>query len=138
LSHGPVAFQLYYTQTGKGYDTQAPFGSHASYLSMQISDFNTAGEKAWGVGADVDFASLGAPGLTASATYVAGSHRIKSVDGSAMPDRNETDVRVDYAIGKGTFLEGLVATFRYAWLHQDGSPQTQTQLRAILNYGVRF
>jgi hypothetical protein len=138
LSHGPVGLQLYYTQTGKGYDTQTPFGSHASYLSVQISDFNTAGEKAWGVGADVDFASLGAPGLTASAIYVAGSHRIKSADGSAMPDRNETDVRVDYAIGKGTVLEGLVATFRYAWLHQDGSPQTQTQLRAILNYGVRF
>jgi hypothetical protein len=31
-----------------------------------------------------------------------------------------------------------VATFRYAWLQQDGSPQTQTQLRAILNYAVRF
>ena len=35
-------------------------------------------------------------------------------------------------------VEGLVATFRYSWLHQDGSPQIQTDLRAILNYNVRF
>ena len=63
---------------------------------------------------------------------------IDSADSSALPNRNETDVRVDYAFGKGTILEGLVATFRYAWLHQDGAPQTQTQLRAYLNYAVRF
>ena len=138
LAHGPLAVQLYYTQTGKGRDTQAPFGTHATYLSLQISDFNTAGEKVWGLGADVDFSSLGLPGLTASAIYASGSDRIDASDGSALPDRNETDVRVDYAFGKGTLLEGLVATFRYGWLHQDGSPQTQTQLRAILNYAVRF
>ena len=53
-------------------------------------------------------------------------------------DRYETNVRVDYAVGKGTILEGLVATFRYSWLHQDGSLQTQTQLRAYLNYAFRF
>ena len=55
-----------------------------------------------------------------------------------MPGRNENNVRVDYAVGKETFLEGMVATFRYSWLHQDGSPQTATQLRAYLNYAVRF
>jgi hypothetical protein len=138
VTYGPVGGQLYYTQTGTGYNTQAPFGTHASYLSLMISDFNTAGEKAWAVGANVDFSSLGAPGLTAAAIYAASSDRIDSADGSAMPDRNETDVRVDYAFGKGTLLEGLVATVRYGWLHQDGSPQTQTQLRAYLNYAVRF
>jgi hypothetical protein len=31
-----------------------------------------------------------------------------------------------------------VVTFRYSWLHQDGSPQTATQLRAILNYAFKF
>ena len=138
LAHGPLAVQLYYTQTGRGYDTQAPFGTHASYLSLMIADFNTAGEKGWGISADVDFAGLGVRGLTASATYASGSDRIDSADGSTLPNRSETDVRVDYAIGKGTFLEGLVATFRYAWLEQDGSPHTQTQLRAYLNYAVRF
>ena len=138
VTYGPVGGQLYYTQTGRGYDTQAPFGSHASYLSLQISDFNTAGEKAWALGANVNFSSLGAPGLTASAIYATSSDRINYASGSAIPDRSETDVRADYAFGKGALLEGLVATLRYAWLRQDGSPQTQTQLRAIINYAVHF
>jgi hypothetical protein len=104
---------------------------------MQVA-FNTAGEKAWGIGGNINFADLGVPGLTAAAIYAAGRDRIDEQTGGALPNRNETNVRVDYAVGKGTFLEGLVATFRYSWLHQDGSPQTGTQLRAYLNYGVRF
>jgi hypothetical protein len=138
VARGPFGAQIYYTQTGKGYDTQNPFGDHASYLNLMQVAFNTAGERAWGIGANVNFAELGVPGLTAAAIYADGRTRVDTSNGSAMPNRNETDVRVDYAIGKGTFLEGLVATFRYSWLHQDGSPQTQTQLRAILNYPLRF
>ena len=138
VAHGPFGVQLYYTQTGKGFDTQSPFGDHASYLNLMQVAFNTAGEKAWGIGGNVNFADLGVPGLTAAAIYAAGHDRIDDQTGSPIPDRNETNVRVDYAVGKGTILEGLVATFRYSWLHQDGSPQTQTQLRAYLNYAVRF
>jgi len=138
VAYGPVGVQLYYTQTGKGFDTQNPFGDHASYLNLMQVAFNTAGEKAWGIGGNVNFADLGIPGLTASAIYAAGRDRIDDLTGSPLPNRNETNVRVDYAVGKGTFLEGLVATFRYSWLHQDGSPQTGTQLRAFLNYAVRF
>jgi len=138
LAHGPVGLQLYYTQTGKGFDTQNPFGDHASYLNLMQVAFNTAGERAWGIGGNIDFAGLGVPGLTASAIYADGRDRIDDQTGASMPDRNETNVRVDYAIGRGSFLEGLVATFRYSWLHQEGSPQTATQLRAYLNYAVRF
>jgi len=138
LAHGPVGLQLYYTQTGKGYDTQNPFGDHASYLNLMQVAFNTAGEKAWAIGGNVNFADLGVPGLTASAIYADGRDRIDDVTGGPIPDRNETNVRVDYAIGKGTFLEGLVATFRYSWLHEDGAPQTATQLRAYVNYAIRF
>ena len=139
VAYAPVGgLQLYYTQTGKGFDTQNPYGSHASYLDMMQVSFNTAGERAWGIGGNVDFAGLGIPGLTAAALYADGRDRIDDTNGSPLPNRNETDVRVDYAIGKGTFLEGLVATFRYSWLRQDGSPQTATQLRAYINYAVRF
>ncbi len=138
LAYGPVGLQLYYTQTGKGFDTQNPFGSHASYLDLMQVSFNTAGERAWAIGGNVDFAALGAPGLTASAIYADGRDRLDDQTGLSLPNRSETDVRVDYAIGKGTPLEGLVATLRYSWLHQDGSPQTAPQLRAYINYAVRF
>jgi len=100
--------------------------------------FNTAGEKAWGFKGLVDFATLGVPGLTAYVFYASGKDRINSANGAPLPNHHETDLRADYAFAKGTWADGFVATFRYSWLHQDGSPQTQTDLRAILNYVVRF
>lgn len=138
INHGPAGLQLAYTQTGKGFDTQNPFGTHPSYLDLMQVSFNTAGERAWGVSGNIDFADLGAPGLKAAAIYASGSDRINASSGSAMPDHYETNVRVDYAIRKGTLLEGLVGTLRYSWLQQDGSPQTATQFRAYLNYAARF
>lgn len=138
LTHGPLGAQLYYTQTGRGLTSPDPYGDHPSYLNIQQIIFDTAGEKAWGIRANVDFAELGAPGLTATAIYAAGKDRINSSTGAPLPNHNETDVRADYAFAKGTLLEGLVATFRYSWLHQDGAAQTQTDLRAIVNYLVRF
>lgn len=138
VSRGPVGAQLYWTQTGTGRDTQNPFGSHASYLDMMQVSFNTAGEKAWGIGANIDFADIGAPGLTAAAMYAAGHDRVSYTTGTPMPDRSETDVRVDYAFAKGTSFEGLSATLRYSWLDQDGAAQTGTQLRAYVNYAVKF
>ena len=138
VTHGPLGAQLYYTQTGRGFTTQSPYGDHPSYLNVQQIVFNTAGEKAWAARANVDFAEWGAPGLTATAIYVAGKDRIDSSTGAGLPDHNETDVRADYAFAKGSLLEGLVATLRYSWLHQDGAAHTQTDLRAILNYVVRL
>jgi len=138
IARGPFGGQLYYTQTGKGFDTQSPYGDHASYLNLMQVAFNTAGEQAWGIGGTIDFAGLGAPGLTTGIVYANGRKRINATTGAAIPDRDETDVRAEYAFAKGTMLEGLVATLKYSWLHQDGSPQTATQLRAYINYDVRF
>jgi len=138
ITRGPFGGQLYYTQTGKGFDTQNPYGDHPSYLYLMQVAFNTAGEEAWGVGGNINFATLGAPGLTAAAVYASGKNRINATTGVSIPNRDETNIRADYAFPKGTALEGLVATFRYSWLHQDGSPQTAPQLRAYLNYDVRF
>jgi hypothetical protein len=137
-TYGPVGGQLYYTQTSKGGVTKSPYGDHPSYLNIMVNSFNNAGERAWGIGGNVDFATLGVPGLKASAIYAAGSDQFDVSTGAPIADRNETDVRLDYAFAKGTLLEGLVATFRYAWTHQDGAPQSGTQLRAYLNYAVRF
>ena len=138
LGHGPFGVQLYWTQTGKGRDTLNPFGTHASYLDMMQVSFNTAGERAWGIGANIDFSEFGATGLTAGALYASGRDRINYTTGAPIGNRSETDVRVDYAFPKGSPLEGLSATIRYSWLDQDGAAQTGTQLRAYLNYAVRF
>ena len=137
LARGPLAVQLYYTQTGKGFDTQAPFGNHAAISLLQVGL-----QHSWREGLGDRRQRQLLQSRCARPDRVrdlrARSPPDRLPDRQPLPNRNETDVRVDYAIGKGTILEGLVATFRYAWLHQDGSPQTRTQLRAILNYAVRF
>ena len=138
LSHGAFGAYLYYTQTGRGLTSPDPYGDHPSYLNIQQIIFDTAGEKAWGIRGTVDFNKLGVPGLTAYAIYAAGNDRINSSNGAPLPNHNETDVRADYAFAKGTIFEGLVATIRYSWLHQAGAAQTQTDLRAFINYLVRF
>jgi hypothetical protein len=138
LTHGPFGAHLSFTRTGTGFSTQNPFGDHPSYLNLQQVAFNTAGERAWGLGGSVGFAEFGMPGLSASVVYAAGRDRVDAATGAPIPSRDETDIRADYRVGKGHLLEGLVATFRYAWLQQDGSPQTQTQARVIVNYPLSF
>ena len=131
--------QLYYTQTGKGYDTQNPFGDHASYPQPDAGGVQHRRREGLGDRRQrrLRQSRRARPHCV---RHLRGGFATGSIPPTAapIPDRNETDVRVDYAVGKGTLLEGLVATFRYSWLHQDGSPQTQTQLRAYLNYAVRF
>ncbi|HET7525931.1 MAG TPA: OprD family outer membrane porin [Burkholderiaceae bacterium] len=136
--YGPFGAQLYWTQTGKDHDTLNPYGDHASYLNLMQVAFNTAGEKAWAIGGTIDFASFGAPGLTSAAVYASGSDRIAFATGAPLGDRNETNVRIDYAFPKGSMAEGLSATARYSWLHEDGATHTGKQLRLYLNYAVRF
>ena len=96
VAHGPVGVQLYYTQTGKGFDTQNPFGDHASYLNLMQVAFNTAGEKAWGIGGNVNFADLGVPGLTAAAIYADGRDRIDDQTGASdsRPQRDQRPRRL--------------------------------------------
>lgn len=122
-----------YTQTGRGYATQNPWGDHPSYANLMQVAFNSAGEKAAVVGGTADFSRLLTPGLSAAVIYAQGW------DAVTQPDRHETNVRADYTFPfpKEHILHGLSATVRYSWLHQDGSP-TATQFRAYVNYEVPF
>jgi hypothetical protein len=138
VTHGPFGAQVYWTQMGTGRDTLNPYGDHPSYLNLMQVAFNTAGEKTWALGGTINFGTLGAPGLTSALIYASGGDRIDFITGAPLADRDETDVRVDYAFPKDSVLTGLSATLRYSWLRQDGAAQTATQLRAYLNYDVRF
>jgi hypothetical protein len=140
VGHGPFGAHLSFTRTGTGFNTQNPYGDHPSFLNLQQVPFNTAGERAWGIGGSVNFAEFGAPGLTAAVVYAAGRDRVDDGTGAPPPNRNETDIRADYRVGRGSAFEGLVATLRYSWLRQDVAPQTQTQTQArlIVNYPFSF
>ena len=144
VAYGPVGLQLYYTQTGKGFDTQNPYGSHASYLDMMQVSFNTAGERAWGIGGNVDFAGLGVPGLTAAALYADGRDRIDDTNGSsaAQPQRDRRPGRLrdrqgNLPGGAGGHVPLLVAAS--GWLAADGDTTSRVhQLRGqVLTGGER-
>ncbi|MFO1414463.1 MAG: OprD family outer membrane porin [Burkholderiales bacterium] len=136
LEHGALGVQLYWTQTGTGNETQNPWGSHPSYLNLMQVSFNSAGEHAWGVGATLDAADWGVPGLTADVVYAQGRDRQNA--SGPLPNRNETDVSVYYAFPKGSPFAGFSGALRYSWLNQVGGVQTATQARAYLNYAVPF
>ena len=136
VAHGPFGAHLAFTRTGTDFATQNPYGDHPSYLNQQEVPFNSAGERAWGLGGSINFAELGAPGLSAAAAYASGRDRLANNTGAPLPDRYETDLRADYRFAKGHALADLVITLRYAWLRQDGASQPQG--RVIVNYPFSF
>jgi len=64
------------------------------------------------------------------------NHKWTSPSGNWQSTRDRRPPRL--RIPQGHSARRLVATFRYAWTHQDGDPQNRNQLRAYLNYVVRF
>lgn len=136
VAHGPFGAHLAFTRTGTDFATQNPYGDHPSYLNQQEVPFNSAGERAWGLGGSINFAELGVPGLSAAAAYASGRDRLANSTGAPLPDRYETDLRADYRFAKGHPLADLVITLRYAWLRQGGASQPQG--RVIVNYPFSF
>lgn len=136
LTHGPFGASLSFTRTGSEFATQTPYGDHPSYLNQQEVAFNSAGERAWGLGGSIDFAGFGAPGLSAAVAYASGRDRLANSTGAPLPDRYETDLRTDYRFAKGHVLAGLAITLRYAWLREGGA--SQPQARVIVNYPLSF
>ena len=136
LAHGPLGATLSFTRTGSDFATQNPYGDHPSYLNQQEVPFNSAGERAWGLGGSVDFARFGAPGLSASVAYASGRDRQANGTGAPLPDRYETDLRTDYRFGAEHPLAGLALTLRYAWLREGSA--SQPQARVIVNYPFSF
>ncbi|MCX7180942.1 MAG: OprD family outer membrane porin, partial [Proteobacteria bacterium] len=72
LLHGPFTLSGIAMQTDRGAAYRAPFGSWPGYTTRTINSFNRAGERVWAVDAAVDFARLGAPGLTFNTSATTG------------------------------------------------------------------
>jgi hypothetical protein len=143
LTYGAVTGQLYYTQTGKGFTIQSPYGDNPSYLNLQQIVFNTAGEKAWGIRGTVDFATLGVPGLTGYVLYASGKgphqfvHR-RAAAGSPR-DRRPRRLRVrerDVGGGTGRDVPLLVAAPGRRGADADRPPRNSQLCGEVLTTGV--
>ncbi|WOG26123.1 OprD family outer membrane porin [Endozoicomonas sp. 8E] len=97
------------------------------YNSIQISDFNSNGQKAWGFSAGYDFEGI-VDGLSVKGIYVMGE--VKS------EDETEYNLDINYAIPQ---VEGLTARLRYAnnTVEAKGADDVvKTDTRVILKYNV--
>ncbi|MDX2505437.1 MAG: OprD family outer membrane porin [Gammaproteobacteria bacterium] len=137
-------FFFNYTDVDNNHRILFPWSSYAGYNSVQVNDFNRAGEEAIGVGAGYNFSNLGFKGLTASVKYVDGD----TPDNGKIASSDQTEINYDvqYVIQQGA-LEGISVRLRYADVDRQpytsdtqarGSGFDVEQFRIIINYEVQF
>jgi hypothetical protein len=114
---------------------RTPYGSWPGYLSMIQTDFNRAGEKAWGIGVKYDFGGtlipVQVPGLTVFLAYVQGTDREDPATGSGLPTTREGDLDIVYNVPA---VKGLQFKLRNAYV--DDGRDLGYQVRLILNYNM--
>jgi len=111
---------------------QNPWSGYPGYTSVQVQDFNRAGESAFLLRAGYEFPWV--DGLSAYALAVFGT----DPDLAGQFRQNEFDFNLQWGPKKGV-LEGLSLRLRYAVVQQfGGDVDNLTDFRAILNYVVKF
>jgi hypothetical protein len=123
-------FTTAFTHASGDTNLRAPWSGYPGYTSVQVQDFNRAGETAFlfRIGYDVPWVK----GLSAYALAVLGN----DPDGAALR-QNEYDFNVQWAPPKG-ILKGLSLRARYAIVDQAATPNNITDFRAIVNYVFKF
>jgi len=127
---------LAYTTDSKGADLQSPWGGYPGYTSVQVQDFNRAGESAFMVKASYDFTRLGLQGVAAYALFVHGWGRVDPSTKASVANENEFNADVQWR-PQWEFLKGLWFRVRYANVHQyEGDKNTIHDFRVIVNYDL--
>ncbi|MEH6491237.1 OprD family porin [Halopseudomonas sp.] len=127
---GAHTFRLGY-QHSDG-DTAFPYLAETDpYIAnyVQILDFTRADEKSWQARYDINFASLGVPGLSAFTRYVQGDNfTVGTSEGSEW----ERDIDVSYTLQSGP-LKNLSVRWRNAMVRSNATRDIDEN-RLILNY----
>jgi hypothetical protein len=121
--------------TGADASISSPWGTWPGYLSLLVTDFDRANEKAFGFGMKYDFGTgtllpLRIPGLTVQILYGQGNDRIDPVTGKAQPVTREGDLDIIYNVPR---IKGLSLRFRNGYVGR-GKPETLKDFRFIVNY----
>ena len=125
-------FTVGYTYTTTGANMQSPWGGYPGYTSVQVEDFNRAGEGAFLLRAGYDFPMV--DGLSAYALAVFGTE--PSMPGQFA--RNEYNANLQWGPTKG-ILKGLSLRLRYGLVQQDGGDVHDLKdFRVICNYAFQF
>jgi hypothetical protein len=117
-----------YTRTGNGTTIQSPWSANPGYTTVQVENFDRAGEEAWMLRAAYTFRMV--KNLSAYALYVHGSQP----DAHNQYAQDEYDFNLQWKASSGK-AKGLALRARYAYVTQasPGDPITH-QIRLILYY----
>lgn len=128
FSVGGALLTMAYTSTANDANMQNPWSSYPGYTSVQVQDFNQAGESAVMLRAEYDFTKIGYEGLSAYALFVQGTGVNES------NNENETDLNLQW-VPKNGKLKGFSFRTRYAVVDQRGGDNdTLDDFRFIVNY----
>jgi outer membrane porin, OprD family len=113
---------------------RSPWGSWPGYLSLQVTDFNRANEKAFGVGVKYDFGGtllpFQVPGLSVHLLYGQGNDRIDPTTDRHQPNTHEGNLDIVYNVPAA---KGLSLRFRNAYVGR-GNSAVLKEFRLIINY----
>jgi hypothetical protein len=125
-------FTVAYTKTTNSTNMQAPWSGYPGYTSVQVQDFDRAGEGAFLFRLGYEFPHV--EGLSAYALVVLGT----DPDAEGQYRQDEYDFNVQWAPPKGV-LKGLSLRVRYGIVNQHGGNVSDlTDFRAICNYVIKF
>lgn len=134
LSYGGGLLAFAYTNTASGEDMRSPWSSYPGYTSVQVQDFNRAGEEAIMIKAAYDFSKLGLKDVSAYALWVHGWGAENPYTNSSVYDQDEYDFDLQWRPKSG-LLKGLWPRFRYARVEQSGGDNSHIDdFRIIINY----
>ncbi len=115
---------------------QNPWSGYPGYASVQVKDFNRAGEQAFMVKGSYNFARLGLEDVTAYVFWTHGWGAVNPATGSSVYQQDEYDFDLQW-LPKSGFLKGFWFRARYA--HVDSRDGTSSgfpvnDIRFIVNY----
>ena len=112
LSYANALLSVETNETASGTGIRNPFGGDPTFNSLMISNFNNAGEKAYGAGITYDFSKLGLVGVRAFAAYAYGIMSARPVGRGVQRRRGLPD---QYRCVKKFFAASPVCSQRFQY-----------------------
>lgn len=132
LPVGQALFTAAYTSISGDIGMMSPWAGYPGYTSVQVEDFNRAGEAAWMLRAAYEFKEI--KGLSAYALWVHGA----APDLPGKHGRDEYNFNLQWSAPDGA-LKGLSLRLRYALVDERAAATDElTDLRLICNYAISF
>jgi hypothetical protein len=130
--------------TSDGEDIRAPFSIGPSYMVQRVGENSKAGEHTWIVGTILDFATMGARGLSFDVNYGQRRNRKTVTTTGLTPASDWDEVATDlvYVFAQEGFLKNMRVRARYAEVWEKNGPlagqKTTSDFRVDVGLNIPF